>query len=86
MITHSQGTNIVDLLDIVKAKKLPHFLRIYIEKFWLCYKWYQSKVQTLRPNGPAYTQVSCVLSELLFMKMVCVRVYRTICKLKKVKF
>ena len=38
MITHSQGTNIVDLLGIVKAKKLTHFLRIYIEEFWVCYR------------------------------------------------
>ena len=35
--------NIVDWLDIVKAKKnLPHFLRIYINEFLVCYKWYQS--------------------------------------------
>ena len=86
MITQSQETNIVDLLGIVKAKKLTHFLRIYIEEFWVCYKWYQSKVQALWPNGPVYTQVSCVLSELLFMKMVCIRVYRATCKLNKVKF
>ena len=87
VITHSQGTNIVDLLGIVKEKKLPHFLRIYIDEFWVCYKMVsEPQVQTLWPNGPVYTQVRCVLSELLFMKMVCIRVYRITCKLKKVKF
>ena len=44
MITHSQEANIVDWLDIVKAKKknLPGFLKFYMEVFRVCYKWYQS--------------------------------------------
>ena len=45
----------------------------------------EPQFQTLRPNGPAYTQVSCVFTELLFMKMVCIRVYHATPKIKEVK-
>ena len=43
----------------------------------------EPQVQILRPNGPVYTQVSYVLFELLFMRMVCMRVFCATCKLKK---
>ena len=38
VITHSQETNILNMLVIVKAKNLPHFPRIYIEEFRVCYE------------------------------------------------
>ena len=31
----------------------------------------EPQVQTLWPNGPTYTQVSGVLPEILFLKMIC---------------
>ena len=87
VITHSKETKIVDLYKYSKSEKftpfsqdlhwgIPSMLQIVSEP----------QVQTLWQNGPTHTQVSCVLSELLFMKMVCIRVYRATCKLKKVKF
>ena len=39
VITHSQETNLVTCMDIVKDEKYftPFFLRMNIEEYWVCY-------------------------------------------------
>jgi len=68
---YNYGTNTIGLLHIVKAKTnypISFEFTKGILGMWQMVS--EPQVQTLWPNGPTYTQVSCVLFEILFMKMV----------------
>ena len=67
-ITQSQKTNIVDLYGYSKSEKFTPFSQdLHCGIMGMLQMVSEPQVQTLWPNGPAYIQVSCLLSELLFM-------------------